>query len=162
MMLLMDLPEIEGFGHIDLTVTDGERSARWWHEVMGFTQVAVTERDAWKTWHMAHPSGVIVSVMTHRNGARERFDERVVGLDHLALRVSDRVALEEWANHFDRLGVVHSGLLEQRGGPLIVLRDPDNIQLELWAPNPDFDRGLEDLRRYEGGSAGSTSQRRPE
>jgi hypothetical protein len=26
-----------------------------------------------------------------------------------------------------------SGVQEERGGPLIVLRDPDNIQLELWA-----------------------------
>jgi catechol 2,3-dioxygenase-like lactoylglutathione lyase family enzyme len=30
----MDFPEINGFGHIDLTVTDAERSARWWEEVL--------------------------------------------------------------------------------------------------------------------------------
>jgi glyoxylase I family protein len=33
----------------------------------------------------------------------------------------------------DALDVPHSGVQEERGGPLIVLRDPDNIQLELWA-----------------------------
>ena len=38
-----------------------------------------------------------------------------------------------WAQHLDELGITHSGVQEERGGPLIVLRDPDNIQLELWA-----------------------------
>ena len=31
------------------------------------------------------------------------------------------------------MGVEHSGIQEENGGPLIVFRDPDNIQLELWA-----------------------------
>ena len=121
-------PDIEGFGHIDLTVTDGERSVRWWHEVMGFVQVALTEKEAWTTWHMAHPSGLVVSVMTHRSPASESFDEQAIGLDHLAFRVNDRVTLEEWAQHLNRLGVVNSGVQEESGGALIVLRDPDNIR----------------------------------
>jgi hypothetical protein len=35
----------------------------------------------------------------------------------------------------DSLGVTHSGVqdIQDRGGPLIVLRDPDNIQVELTA-----------------------------
>jgi catechol 2,3-dioxygenase-like lactoylglutathione lyase family enzyme len=143
----VNTPEIEGFGHIDLTVTDGERSVRWWHEVMGFVQVALTEKEAWTTWHMAHPSsGLVVSVMTHRTRASESFDEQAIGLDHLAFRVKDRVALEAWAKHLDRLGVVNSGVQEESGGALIVLRDPDNIQIEVWAPGPGFAEGLERLR----------------
>jgi catechol 2,3-dioxygenase-like lactoylglutathione lyase family enzyme len=35
---------IEGFGHIDLTVTDGERSVRWWTQVLGFRLVASSPR----------------------------------------------------------------------------------------------------------------------
>ena len=142
----VNIPEIEGFGHIDLTVTDGERSVRWWHEVMGFVQVAHTEREARTGWHMAHPSGLVVSVMTHRTRASESFDERAIGLDHLALRVTDRTTLEEWAKHLDRLGVVNSGVQEESGGALIVLRDPDNIQIEVWAPAPGYDDGFERFR----------------
>jgi catechol 2,3-dioxygenase-like lactoylglutathione lyase family enzyme len=70
--------------------------------------------------------------MTHANAASHRFDERAVGLDHFALRVPDLAALEAWAKHLDDLGIEHSGVQEETGGALIVLRDPDNIQLELW------------------------------
>jgi catechol 2,3-dioxygenase-like lactoylglutathione lyase family enzyme len=129
----MDLPVIDGFGHIDFTVTDGERSVRWWEEVLGFRLVAFTEKPGFKTWNVFHPSGVIVGLMTHSNELTDRFDERAVGLDHFALHVPDREALEAWAQHLDQLGIAHSGVQEERGGPLIVLRDPDNIQLELWA-----------------------------
>jgi hypothetical protein len=54
----------------------------------------------------------------------------------VAFRVSDLAALETWANHLDSLGATHSGVQDiqgNRGGPLIVLRDPDNIQVELTA-----------------------------
>jgi glyoxylase I family protein len=40
------------------------------------------------------------------------------------------------AERLDSLGVMHSGVQNiqgNRGGPLIVLRDPDNIQVELTA-----------------------------
>jgi hypothetical protein len=49
--------------------------------------------------------------------------------------------LEAWAAHLDALGVQHTGIQDAEGntgGPLIVLRDPDNIQLELtagWQPS---------------------------
>jgi hypothetical protein len=39
----MSRPRIEGFGHIDLSVTDGERSVRWSTEVLG-TRLAVSSK----------------------------------------------------------------------------------------------------------------------
>ena len=75
--------------------------------------------------------------MQHTNGIPNRFDERAVGLDHLALRVPDRAALEAWAKRLDDLGVEHSGVVDESAGPLIVFRDPDNIQLELWVFEPE-------------------------
>jgi hypothetical protein len=33
------------------------------------------------------------------------FDERCVGLDHLAFRVTDSDELQQWATHFDAMGV---------------------------------------------------------
>jgi catechol 2,3-dioxygenase-like lactoylglutathione lyase family enzyme len=76
----MDDPTIDGFGHIDLTVTDGERSVQWWEEVMGFELVATFEKPGFRGWNMLHPSGLIVSVMTHADGSSDNFDERTVGL----------------------------------------------------------------------------------
>ena len=129
----MRTPRIEGFGHIDLTVTDGERSASWWSEVLGFKLVLQVERPGFRVWSMLHPSGLSVGLMTHDGVATEGFDERAVGLDHLAFNVRDRATLEDWATHFDSLGVAHSEIKEENGGPLMTLRDPDNIQLELHA-----------------------------
>jgi glyoxylase I family protein len=132
----MGLPAINGFGHIDLTVTDGARSARWWEQVLGFKLVNMEKRQDRNSWGMVHPSGLAVILIAHSQRATERFDERAVGLDHFCMRVPDRAALEAWAKHFDDLGIAHSGVQDENGGPLIVFRDPDNIQLELWAFNP--------------------------
>jgi glyoxylase I family protein len=129
----MDFPAINGFGHIDLTVTDVERSAQWWEQVMGFNLVAKHERPGFRVWNVFHPSFVSIGLVAHDAPSNDRFDERAVGLDHFALRVPDRAAIEAWAKHLDDLGVAHSGVQEENGGPLIVFRDPDNIQLELWA-----------------------------
>ena len=143
----MEFPEINGFGHIDLTVTDLDRSLRWWEEVMGFRLVATRETPSYTLWNLVHPSSFLpVGLIVHTNPVSDRFDERAVGLDHFAMRVPNRQALEAWARHLDDLGIAHSGVQEENGGPVIVLRDPDNIQLELWAfdpvlvvPDPQFE-----------------------
>jgi len=129
----MDFPEINGFGHIDFTVTDVERSVRWWERVMGFDLVHAEERSNFKVWNVYHPNLGAVGFVEHSNRSTDSFDERAVGLDHFALRVPDRAALEAWAKHLNDLGIEHSGVKKENGGPLIVFRDPDNIQLELWA-----------------------------
>jgi catechol-2,3-dioxygenase len=74
--------------------------------------------------------------MCHDNPASDRFEERAIGLDHFALRVQDRPTLEEWVRYLDTQGVAHSGIKEENGGPLVTLRDPDGIQVELWAFDP--------------------------
>ena len=132
-----NVPAIDGFGHIDFTVTDADRSVEWWKRVLGFELVNITETDAYKRRTMLNASsGIAVTLMTHSSMASDRFDERAVGLDHFALRVPDRATLEAWAKRLDDLEVENSGVQEENGGPLIVFRDPDNIQLELWAFDP--------------------------
>jgi len=138
----MSFPEMSGFGHVDLTVTDGERTVRWWEEVLGFRLIATRETPEFSLWNVIHPSGFSIGFLEHSVLASKRFDERAVGLDHLALHVPDRAALDAWARHLDDLGIEHSGVKEERGGPLIVFRDPDNIQLEFQA----FDASLVSFR----------------
>jgi catechol-2,3-dioxygenase len=43
---------------------------------------------------MYHPSFLAVGLVVHEDSATDRFDERAVGLDHLALRVPNRAALD--------------------------------------------------------------------
>jgi catechol 2,3-dioxygenase-like lactoylglutathione lyase family enzyme len=122
-----------GFSHIDLTVSDCERAAAWWTEVLGFTLVHQARNETFEVKSMVHPSGLAVTVMTHDGTANEdTFDERRVGLDHLGFRVSDTDELQRWVTHFDARGVSHTGVIDTGYGPTVVFRDPDNMQLELY------------------------------
>ena len=128
---------MSGVGHIDLTVRDAARSSQWWEQVLGFKLVNISEHEGRRGYAMLHPCGVPVILQQHEHTATERFDEQAIGLDHLAFRVPDRETLEAWASHLDVLGIAHSGIQGENGGPLIVFRDPDNIQLEVWAYDPE-------------------------
>lgn len=83
----------------------------------------------------------MVSVLTHHTTeASDTFDERRVGLDHLAFGVTDRDELQKWVTHLDGHGVPHSGIIDAEYGPTVVFRDPDNIQLELFVYPPPGER----------------------
>ncbi len=127
------MPELMGISHIDLTVSDCERAAAWWQDIVGFTPVHRTSGDTFETRSLVHPSGIALTVMTH-DGTQGTgaFDERRVGLDHLAFRVADRDELRRWVTHLDTKGVTHSGIIDIGYGPTLVFRDPDNMQLEFY------------------------------
>ena len=74
-----------------------------------------------------------VNLVAHDGTVTGIFDERTVGLDHVAFIVRDQATLEAWTRHLDELGVPHSRIKDEQGGPLLTFRDPDNIQLELHA-----------------------------
>jgi catechol-2,3-dioxygenase len=127
------MPELMGFSHIDLTVSDCARAAAWWQEVLGFTLVHQARIEAHEVRTMVHPSGLAVTVLTHDGTAKsDAFDERRVGLDHLAFRVADRDELQSWVTHLDAMDVTHTGIIDTGFGPTVVFRDPDNMQLELY------------------------------
>ncbi len=138
------MPHLKGFSHVELTVTDGERSAAWWHDVLDFKVVTRSSGAAFEVWAMIHPSGMVVDLMTHTDGPVDRFNERRVGLDHLSFEVTDRSKLDEWVARLDDADVTHSGVIDIGYGPTVVFRDPDNIQLEFmvhptdWQPDPDL------------------------
>jgi glyoxylase I family protein len=125
------MPDLVGFSHVELTVTDCHRSAAWYQEVLGFEPMHHSVEERFEVFAMMHPSGAVVDVMTHLETPDERFDERRVGLDHLSMQVADRAELERWAEHLDSCGVVHTGIIDAPFGPTVVFRDPDNIQLEF-------------------------------
>ncbi|MCW2652967.1 MAG: lactoylglutathione lyase-like lyase [Mycobacterium sp.] len=127
------MPELTGFSHVELTVSDSERAAVWWQDVMGFAVVHHFRGESFEGRAMVHPSGVGVSVMTHDGTAETgAFDERRVGLDHLAFRVADRDELQRWVMHLEAKDVAHSEIIDAEFGPTVVCRDPDNVQLEFF------------------------------
>ncbi len=68
----------------------------------------------------------------HDANQGEEFSEFRTGMDHLALTVGDRADLEAWSAWLDSEDVPHSPVIEGKTGWLVVFRDPDNIQIELY------------------------------
>jgi catechol-2,3-dioxygenase len=74
----------------------------------------------------------VIGLEQHDHNDGSAFDERRVGLDHLAFDVPDRETLDAWVIRLDELGIAHSGITEEEPWDVLVFRDPDNIQLELF------------------------------
>lgn len=129
---------IVGIHHLGLTVSDVERSARWYEDVLGFARVdslgdATTERRKVFLRHAGFD--IRLGLVEHRSSSKDRFDETETGLDHLAFEVPTRDDLERWASRLQELGVAFSPIAASHsipGAAVLVFRDPDNIQLELF------------------------------
>jgi glyoxylase I family protein len=124
--------------HIGLTVRDVEVSAAWYVQVLGFRRVGgFTAPDGARRKVFLRHDGLAtrLGLTQHRDGPADPFDETRVGLDHLAFAVPDRAALDDWAARLTEAGVVHSavaGANSIAGAAVLVFRDPDHIQLELF------------------------------
>ena len=131
--------------HLRLTVTDLERSRRFYTGLLGF-QVAVESPppdDPWAAEVFKILFGGVVMIrgnllMGLRPMAPEgdRFDPDRVGLDHLSFGVAGRADLEQAMRLFDEHGVPHGEITTLAGFGIDVLpfEDPDGVQLELTAP----------------------------
>ena len=117
---------------------DVDASAAWYENVLGFDLLGgyLSPDGAFRKVFLRHPGvPVRLTLAQHLHGHREPFDETRVGLDHLAFAVADRVALDEWAERLAAAGVPHSPVAPANsipGAAVLVFRDPDNIQLELF------------------------------
>ena len=135
------MPAFTGVSHLELTVSDVDRSVTWYERVFGMRKIAENSEDDHPTdgvfAHVVNvidpTSGLVLGLIRHRGQSDDAFSEHRVGLDHLALDVQSRSELETWVEHLDRCGVRHSGINDQPYGSVLVFRDPDNIQLELFA-----------------------------
>lgn len=128
------MPEITGFSHLTLTVTDVQASTEWWTELLGIQKLFEGVEDGIEYTVNMHASGLIMGFRAHEKGdAVDRFDETRVGLDHFAFDVSSRAEIEQWAARLDELGIPHSGIKDVEYGSIITFRDPDNLQAEFFA-----------------------------
>jgi glyoxylase I family protein len=130
------MPELAGISHIDLTVTDRDRSERFYTEVLGFEVVRRVDQPdlGFRLADLRHP-GVPVEMCVRQPTAGDGspFDEFRTGLDHLSFLVPSRAELERWQEHLERNGATYTPIVDAPYGAVLVFRDPDNIQLELMA-----------------------------
>lgn len=125
-----------GYHHLSLSVTDLDRSAAWYGEVLGFTKMGELEKPGFARALLVQPeSGMRLALTSHEAGSGDSFSELRTGMDHVAFLVADVEELEAWKRRFEALGVDHSDIKPAAAGAgaLITLRDPDNVQLEVFA-----------------------------
>jgi catechol 2,3-dioxygenase-like lactoylglutathione lyase family enzyme len=136
---------IRGLHHFGLTVRDVEASAAWYVDVLGFQRVGeFNSPDGARRKVFLRHKGLRarLGLTQHRESGQDLFDETRVGLDHLAFAVSDRAELDAWAERLGAAAVVHSSIAPANsipGAAVLVFRDPDNIQLELFVDPSDTD-----------------------
>jgi glyoxylase I family protein len=134
-------PAVTGFHHFSPTVSDVEASAQWYERVFRMNRVPVqfphygSEESGYAVLLMDPRSGIAIGLHHHDANPGQPFHESQTGLDHIAFGVAQRADLDAWAAWLDGLGVQNSGVITTDTPvpyAVVVFRDPDNIQLEIF------------------------------
>jgi glyoxylase I family protein len=131
--------------HLALTVTDVDTSVRWYERVFSVRFQVDVPHVGGVGKLLADADRQLVIVL-HRHDANDGglFGETTTGLDHVGFMVPSRTDLEDWQEHLESEGVARvdtadkpmtqSPIADEPYASVLVFRDPDNIQLELFAP----------------------------
>jgi glyoxylase I family protein len=130
------MPEFPSIAHVAVTVTDLDRSTRWYTALFGSEPVLDEDEVAGGFHHTVYVlgGGQLFGLHTHAQAASDRFDERRTGLDHVAFTCPDGRELLAWATRLDDLGIEHGEVKDAHYGSGLSFRDPDGIALEFFAP----------------------------
>lgn len=130
------MPMFPPIAHVAVTVTDLERSVRWYGTLFAAEPVLDEDEQIGGYHHtvFALDGGQLFGLHLHPGPAGGGFDERRAGLDHVAFACRDRAELQAWANRLDELGIVHGDVVDAHYGSGVSFRDPDGIALEFFAP----------------------------
>jgi catechol 2,3-dioxygenase-like lactoylglutathione lyase family enzyme len=120
-----------GFHHVKIPVADLSRSRDWYCTVLGL-QVALefVEDGVVRGLALRDAEGRVSLALRHA-------PERAAawrGFDPIALAVT-RDDVEAWRRRLDELGQPHGGIVRghEGGAVLVGLRDPDDIEIRLYA-----------------------------
>lgn len=137
--------DVGAIHHLRLTVTDIERSRKFYTELLGFDVAVEAPTSDDPKSDPSYPvlwGGCLMAKGNYLLGLRpvaakgDNFDENRVGLDHLSFHVESRSALNDAIRLLDERRVPRGDVreLESFGICVMSFRDPDNIQLELTSP----------------------------
>jgi len=130
-------PHIGGVNHVGISVTNLERSIRFYCDVLGAALVRKPysgERAAFSGRMAILALGSqVLDLFEHSANGGERFEPARTGLDHIGLTASSSDELHAWAGWLDDCDVPCSPIraVENNMGALFDFVDPDGIQLEF-------------------------------
>jgi glyoxylase I family protein len=131
-------PELTALQHIGLTVRDIAVSEAWYADVLGLVRAFVDphpDDDGYAVVMTRPGTGLFIGLHHHPEVDGEAFSPRRTGLDHIALQVTSRDAIDAWVDRLDAVGADHEAVVE-RSEPvpfaLVLVRDPDGIAIELF------------------------------
>ena len=132
-----DRPRLAGLHHLGISVTNLERSMRFYRDVVA-ADLLVGPHDGTSPSFMGRMAilslgGCIFDVYEHSHNEGERFDPVRTGLDHFALTATSLDELQAWATWLDTRGVARSAIREAADGRAKIFDfvDPDGIQIEF-------------------------------
>ena len=130
------MPGFPSIAHVAVTVTDLDRSTRWYAALLGSDPVLDEDEEAGHFHHtvFALDGGQLFGLHTHPEGISDAFDEHRTGLDHVAFACANREDLQRWTSRLDELEIAHDGIKDAHYGSGVSFRDPDGIALEFFAP----------------------------
>jgi catechol 2,3-dioxygenase-like lactoylglutathione lyase family enzyme len=124
-----------GLQHVAITVSDLERSTRWYSTLFGAEPVLDEDEESGTFHHTVFllDNGQLFGLHTHMGAeSGNQADERRTGLDHISFGLPGSAELETWRDRLDELGIAHGGIKKAHYGSGVSFRDPDNIALEFF------------------------------
>jgi len=120
-----------GIAHATLTVSDIVRTKSFYEQLFG----TLFQKDSQHSFSLL-PVGIPCwFVQSGKPPSGDVFDEKRIGLDHIAFKVEILEMLNEVIERLREMGVVNAGLERFAGKyPYVAFRDPDNIQVEFFIP----------------------------
>lgn len=125
------LPQRTHLGRVRLQVSDLERSAGYYEQVLGFR---VIERSA-SAATLATEAGEPLVELHTRPGVTAAPRRATLGLYHFAILLPDRASLGRFLQHLASLGA-RAGMADHLVSEALYLTDPDGLGIEVYADRP--------------------------
>lgn len=119
-----------GIAHTTLTVSNIQKTKKFYEEL--FDVELPMSKHSFSLKKVGIPCWFSEWSKQYKN---DRFDERRIGLDHVAFKLETIEELEKIVNRLKVMGVKTKGLQRfAKKYPYVCFRDPDNIQTEFFIP----------------------------
>lgn len=112
--------------HVAVAVTDLQRSERWYADVFGLVRI---------DGEVAEDGGGHITLLSPTSGWMLALGSGAApAVQHVAFTCADREALVTWRDALEAKSVAPGTITDAPYGSGFVVRDPDGLELELFAP----------------------------